>query len=230
MKNWVIMPIMLIIVILGTGLSQPTYNGLLLKNSNVYKNIELQSIDILKDIVVVPESPFNETEAMMVLKRLDILPISILQNMKKKRIKVILFTGELTDNPSAAHLKGVAPRGYPSGIVWNDLPGVGGSKLILVKIGHSEQGKGHGSVNLEYHEIAHTIYHYTQNDSNKTDFTLAWEQEANILFPGQSYFLNYKEEYFAESFALFFLSDVTRMKLKEFAPVTYGLFSQLYNG
>nr|AOT83020.1 hypothetical protein [uncultured bacterium] len=83
MKNWVIMPIMLIIVILGTGLSQPTYNGLLLKNSNVYKNIELQSIDILKDIVVVPESPFNETEAMMVLKRLDILPISILQNMKK---------------------------------------------------------------------------------------------------------------------------------------------------
>lgn len=84
MKNWVIMPIMLIIVILGTGLSQPTYNGLLLKNSNVYKNIELQSIDILKDIVVVPESPFNETEAMMVLKRLDILPISILQNMKKK--------------------------------------------------------------------------------------------------------------------------------------------------
>nr|AOT83019.1 hypothetical protein [uncultured bacterium] len=69
-----------------------------------------------------------------------------------------------------------------------------------------------------------------QNDSNKTNFTLAWEQEAKILFPGQSYFLNYKEEYFAESFALFFLSDETRMELKEFAPVTYGLFSQLYNG
>lgn len=227
-KRWVVFPIIIIFVIIGTGLSNPQYNGLLLKESYLYKNIDVQSKELIKDIIVIPDNKFNENEAMEIINRISILPTNLLQNMKQKSMKVILFNGKLTDNPSAAHLAGVIPRGYPSNIVWDDLPGIGGSKLILIKIGHSKQGEDHGSVNLEYHEIGHSIYNYLQNDSIKTNITLVWKQEAKTLFPNLSYFLDYKEEYFAESFALFFFSDETRARLKEFAPVTYELLSELY--
>ncbi len=228
-KKWIVFPIIISMIVIGTGLSNPQYNGLLLKDSYLYKNIEIQSMELIKDIIVIPEDRFNEVEVREIIDRIAALPTVILQDMKQKGMKVILFTGKLTDNPSAAHLEGIVPRGYPPDIVWDDLPGIGGSKLILIKIGHSEQGEGHGSINLEYHEIAHSIYNYMQNDSIMADITLAWEQEAKALFPEQSYFLNYKEEYFAESFALYFISKENRMKLKQLAPDTYASLSDYIN-
>ncbi|WP_420535002.1 anthrax toxin lethal factor-related metalloendopeptidase, partial [Bacillus mycoides] len=45
-------------------------------------------------------------------------------------------------------------------LTWDDVPGVGsdiGGKPVMARIGFSERGKGHGSINLELHEIAHAI-------------------------------------------------------------------------
>lgn len=228
MKRWIVLPLMLIIITIGSGLSLPKYDGKLLKDTGLFDRLDLQSGAYLKEIIVIPEYSFHIEEVINIIHRLDQLPVNILNKMREKGIKVVLFSGKLTDNPSASHLKGIVPRGYPNDIVWDDVPGIGGSKIILVKIGHSEQGKGHGSVNLEYHEIAHSLYHYIyNNESLVSEITRMWEQEAEVIFPEQSYFLDYKEEYFAESFALYFYSEGTRSKMKMIAPSTYAFFDGL---
>lgn len=228
MKRWIVIPLMFIIATIGSGLSLPNYDGILLKDTNFFNRLKLQSGGHLKEIIVIPENSFNIEEVTAIIHRLDKLPVNILRDMKKKGIKVVLFNGKLTDNPSASHLKGIVPRGYPKHIVWDDVPGIGGSKIVLVKIGHSAQGKGHGSANLEYHEIGHSLYHYIfNNDSLVSEITSMWKKDAEAIFPEQSYFLDYKEEYFAESFALYFYSVETRSRMKQVAPSTYAFFDRL---
>ena len=75
------------------------------------------------------------------ISRLDRLPSSLLAKINRNGIVVKLFTGKLTENPTAAHLAGIVPRGYVKQITWDDVPGIGGSKTVLVKIGSSDQGE-----------------------------------------------------------------------------------------
>jgi len=227
MRKWLIVPpILLIIIFAISTTSQATYVGIPLSESGFYKGLNLQSGNYLKDIVVLPEDLNNHKDAAETIKRLDHLPSSILAEVEKNKVKIILFNGKLTDNPSAANLKGKIPRGYPNNITWDEIPGIGGSKLVLVKLGYSQKGKGHGSVLLEYHELAHTLYHLVYNEK-KSEFNKIWVNEANQLFPNNPYFLNYEEEYFAESFAYYFYSDDTRNILKKLAPETFQFFTRL---
>jgi hypothetical protein len=139
-----------------------------------------------------------------------------------------LFNGKLTDNSSAAYLKGTTPRGYGNNAKWDDVPGMGGSHTVLVKIGASDKGKGHSSVNLELHELAHSIdtivYGGIQDDP---EFLNIWGKEVHILFPNQPYFINYPEEYFAEVFAIFYVNQEQNDRLKLLAPRTYAYIKQL---
>ncbi|EDL66002.1 hypothetical protein BSG1_01580 [Bacillus sp. SG-1] len=205
-----------------------SYPGLLLSNAPIKKDLTLQS-DILEEIILLPEESFNEDEARQIIYRLDHLPTGLLQQVKAEGIMVHLFQDKLTSFPTTQHLKGVTPRGYTNTErTWDEVPGIGGSQLVLVKIGHSEKGAGHGSVNLELHELAHSIDRYVLNEIYyKMKFTAIWRQEAHILFPEEDYFLEYQEEYFAEAFAMYYLNLKTNKKLKEVAPVTHQFFEEL---
>ncbi|WP_144461085.1 anthrax toxin lethal factor-related metalloendopeptidase [Siminovitchia fortis] len=208
--------------------SKATNIGVPLGESELYSMLTLKSGNLLKDAVILPEKEFDGEEAANIIKRLDLLPKSILSDIKKNGIKIILFEGKLTDQPYVEHLKGKVPRGYPETVLWDDLPGAGGSQYVFVKIGSSEKGKGHGSVNLEYHELAHSLQRFSYND-DKTDkeLTEVWKQEASSLFPKRDYFLDYKEEYFAECFAYYFYSEHTREQLKVKAPKMYTFLNSL---
>lgn len=208
--------------------SKATNIGVPLGESELYSMLTLKSGNLLKDAVILPEKEFDGEEAANIIKRLDLLPKSILSDIKKNGIKIILFEGKLTDQPYVEHLKGKVPRGYPETVLWDDLPGAGGSQYVFVKIGSSEKGKGHGSVNLEYHELAHSLQRFSYND-DKTDkeLTEVWKQEASSLFPKRDYFLDYKEEYFAECFAYYFYSEHTREQLKVKAPKMYNFLNSL---
>lgn len=176
----------------------------------------------INEVVILPETSFNQKEAANIINRLSQIPDPLLEQIHSQGIKVKLFDGKLTDNPTANHLKGVTPRGYTSNKTWDDVPGIGGGKIVLVKIGASEKGSGHGSVNLELHELAHSIDHFILNDLRyHRPFLDIWEKERAQLFPGQSYFLLFPEEYFAESFAMFYLNTETKNTLWERAPETY---------
>ncbi|MGJ7909488.1 anthrax toxin lethal factor-related metalloendopeptidase [Neobacillus sp. LXY-1] len=211
--------------------SQASYDGILLgdfsRNSVLYQSITPNYSRSLNDIIVLPRQHFNQREAANIINRINELPPSLLQDIDNKGITLKLFTGKLTDNPTASALSGQIPRGYQTKTTWDDVPGVGGSEVVLVKIGCSEQGKGHGSINLELHELAHSIDHYVYDDtSQKQEFHDIWEKEHDQLFPGNSYF-NYQEEYFAETFAMYYLNKDSKNELKIKAPNTYKFFENI---
>ncbi|RIW28487.1 toxin [Bacillus salacetis] len=206
----------------------PDYPGVLLEDAPIKNDLTLQS-SILEDIILLPRDTYDEDEARLIIYRLDHLPAELLHQVKAEGIMVRLFQDNLTNFPTTQHLKGITPRGYTNTErTWDEVPGIGGSQLVLVKIGHSEKGAGHGSVNLELHELAHSIDRYVLDEIyHKMKFTLVWKQEANFLFQEEDYFLNYKEEYFAETFAMYFLNMKTKKELKEKAPATYQFFKEL---
>lgn len=183
---------------------------------------------VLGDIIVLPEEPFDEKEAASIISRINMLPDSLLLKIHREQIHVKLFNGKLTDNPTAMHLRGLVPKGYKSKKTWNEVPGIGGGKTVLVKIGASEKGKGHSSVNLELHELAHSVdRHVFNNIRYQSGFLNIWEDEKSSLFPNIDYFDSYPEEYFAECFAMYYLNLSTKELLKAKAPKTYYYIKNL---
>ncbi|MBN8190661.1 toxin [Bacillus sp. NTK074B] len=227
-RTFIILLIPITLLILWTH-TQADYNGTLLKHSPLKTYIHLQSGKQLENMILLPESPYNKQDAVDMIKRLDHIPTPLLESAESKDIKIRLFQNKLTDFSTTSHLKGVTPRGYTNkSITWDDLPGIGGSKLVLVKIGHSKKGQGHNSYNLELHETAHSIDSYVLSDLYyKLEFLPIWKREASLLFPDDPYFNQYKEEYFAETFAMYYLNSETRNLLKEKAPATYQFFKEL---
>ncbi|WP_144547301.1 anthrax toxin lethal factor-related metalloendopeptidase [Bacillus sp. X1(2014)] len=213
--------------------SQASYDGVWLgdysTNSVLYQSLKVdQSLSLLDQIIVLPKKSFDQKEAAVMINRIDSIHDSILKKVKKHGIRLKLFTGRLTDNPTASHLKGKIPRGYTNNVTWDEVPGIGGSKVVLVKIGASDKGHGHGSINLELHELAHSIDHYVFNEiSGSKEFLNMLELEHEQLFPGNSYF-QYPEEYFAETFAMYYLNADSKELLRTKAPKTFEFIASLH--
>lgn len=214
------------------GNSQLPNNEIYLKNLSeltiIKANLSLDAKENLGNIIILPEESFDQVEAAAMIERLNHLPSTLLNKVQSSGIKVKLFTGKLTDNKTAQQFTGIIPRGYTSKKTWDDVPGIGGGKVVLVKIGASKQGKGHSSVNLEYHELAHSIdYKILNNASKKESYRLVWNEEKGKLFPNRQYFLQYAEEYFAETFAMFYIGGKEKEKLFQLAPKTYHYIASL---
>lgn len=214
------------------GSSNANMDGIFLfeypKQSLLYESLDSEAASLAGNLVVLPEDDFDQVEAANIIGRLTLLPESMIKKAINQNIKVRLFEGNLTDNPTASHLKGVIPRGYTSKRTWDQVPGIGGSRVVLVKIGSSEKGKGHGSVNLELHELAHSLDRHVYDGIREEErFLTIWKQESRVLFPGRAYFLDYPEEYFAECFAMYYIGGMPAHLLKEAAPQTYHYIEAL---
>ncbi|MFB6466103.1 toxin [Cytobacillus sp. Hz8] len=232
MRKFIVFVVLVVFSFLMMEKSQATstdiYLGELGKQSELKSFLHLQSSRILDNIIIVPRENYDMKAAAGIISRIDRLPTSLLQKINDQNIVIKLFTGKLTDNPTASHLKGKTPRGYTSGRTWDSVPGIGGSKTVLVKIGASEKGNGHGSVNLELHELAHSIDRYVyHNLRSHPSYLKIWNEEKYELFPNQTYFLSFPEEYFAESFAYYYMGGEYHAELKEKAPKTYELIKGL---
>lgn len=226
----VVIVIMLSFMLLGS--SNANMDGILLdefpKQSILYNSLSPESIKLAGQLIVLPEDEFDQNEAAAIITRLALLPDTMLKKAVGNNIRVRLFEGNLTDNPSARHLKGVVPRGYTTNRTWDQVPGIGGARTVLVKIGSSEKGKGHGSVNLELHELAHSLdRHVYGGIREEASFLEIWRKESRVLFPGRAYFLDYPEEYFAETFAMFYIGGIPAQLLREAAPQTYHYIEKL---
>jgi len=221
-----------VLSLLLMGNSQADKEGIsLLKFSDhsiLKTSMNLQNEEVLSHIIILPATPFNQVEAAQIISRIDKLPLSILEKVNKEGIVIQLFTGKLTGNKTASQLANVVPRGYVHKTTWDDVPGMGGGKTVLVKIGASNKGKGHSSVNLELHELAHSIDKLVFNGiRSKHSFLGIWSREKETMFPGKSYFLTYPEEYFAECFAYYYIGGQYREELERKAPMTFQLIKNL---
>jgi Pro-Pro endopeptidase len=185
--------------------------------------------DPINQLIELPASSYNKQDADSMISRIKQFQPDILARLVQNGVKIRLITGKLTDEQEYKGLKGVTPRGWEgTGKTWDDIPGVGGNPVIL-RIGYSDSGHGHGSLNLELHETSHAIdIHVFNNISQSDKFTQLFKKEAKQLFPASSYMDSYSEEYFAESSCLFVYSLETRNKIKRIAPLTYAFFANLY--
>ncbi|MGE7766086.1 anthrax toxin lethal factor-related metalloendopeptidase [Peribacillus sp. NPDC096540] len=232
-KNWIAVLVLFACFLSMLSLSLAKAEGV--KWRNLTKDNPLRQAEILQEnkelqsLFLFPEEDFDEQEALRIVESIDALPHSLLLKTVDHGVRMKLFNGNLTENQSAAYLKGKAPRGYLNkDTTWDSVPGMGGSYTVLVKIGASDKGHGHGSVNLELHELAHSIDNIVYNGIREDiDYLKIWGKEVDALFPGQSYFLNYPEEYFAETFAMFYVNFEENQLLRHKAPETYNFIKQL---
>ncbi|MGO0913827.1 zinc metalloprotease Zmp1, partial [Clostridioides difficile] len=89
------------------------------------------------------------------------------------------------------------------------------------------KGKGHDAINLELHETAHAIDHIVLNDISKSaQFKQIFAKEGRSL-GNVNYLGVYPEEFFAESFAYYYLNQDTNSKLKSACPQTYSFLQNL---
>ncbi|MFD1738388.1 toxin [Bacillus salitolerans] len=189
--------------------------------------LSIEHIILLEEIIVLPNESFYKDDAIQMIENVSKIHPNILKKTVENKVKLKLFTGSLTDQPGLTHLKGIMPKGYVR-YTWDDVPGAGGAKMAYAKIGHSHKGKGHGSINLELHELAHSIDNHVFNSlRDDQEFLKIWKEESSVLFPDQPYFINHVEEYFAEVFAMYYLSFFTQTELYIHAPKTYYYLQQL---
>ncbi|MGM7684782.1 anthrax toxin lethal factor-related metalloendopeptidase [Cytobacillus sp. Hm23] len=200
--------------------------GVLLKNYHPINDMtvvqQLSNYEYIKEILLLPNEEFDERAVLNIIQSLNRIDSAIMQKLVNNKVYVKLFNGSIVNEPFAKHLAGVRPRGYvDTDMKWDSVPGMGGNYVVLVKIGHSDKGQGHGSHNLELHELAHSIDAIVfDNIRHSMEFLAAWNSEVSTIFPNQPYFNDYPEEFFAEAFAMYYTSDETRELLVENAPLT----------
>lgn len=184
---------------------------------------------IIKQLVQYPKGYETNADVKAIMKRLSSIPITTLQKLKQSGVTIKLVNQPITSVPEYTYLKGEVPRGWEgTNKTWDDVPGIGGTAVVVVRIGYSEYGKGHGSVNLELHETAHTIDSFVYQElSSTSSFRGIWNKETGAVFGDNKYYTNYVEEYFAETFAMYYYSSATRDILKTKAPQTYTFFQNL---
>ena len=188
--------------------------------------ISKDEIDLLlKFFVELPEDTFDVEEASEMIDRMKRIPENYIEWLIEDGTRIRLINNPMTEEPEYEHLKGVVPRGWEdTGKTWDDVPGAGG-QLIVARIGYSDPGEYHGSHNLELHEIGHQIdfvvFEMYDRDSTNETFAQLTETEES-LFSGAYY--KYDEEYFAEAFTMFYLSEETNKELKRKAPKVYEYF------
>lgn len=183
------------------------------------------SNELKESLFELPAGKYDEAEAEKMIDRVLSIDHYILAEFVNQGGSIRLITTNITGDPLYYNLRGVTPRGWENtGLTWDDVPGSGG-QTVLARIGYSDAGMGHGSVNLELHETTHALESFVLHPSPDTIAELQ-AAEKRSLFGDNTYF-DYPEEYFAEVFTMYHLNKTTKQELKLKGPQTYAFVSEL---
>ena len=164
-------------------------------------------------------------EAQQMISRMNHVENSILYQTSSNGAVFILADTPITEQPEFEHLKGVVPRGHTNS--WDEIPGAGGH-VSMARIGYSAYGRGHSAVNLELHEYGHVVDSFTVGVqvSETEEFRNIHAAELDKLMGENSQrdYYDIVEEYFAESFAMYYYTTESRTELAEKAPKTFAFF------
>lgn len=161
-----------------------------------------------------------------VVGELSKMPLKALLQMQKNGTKVVACRGSVTDY--LASYRGLAPRGWPPGSTWDQVPGFFEPSRNEVVIGTEASsaadetrrvppfGHGHGSSNMVLHESGHSLdYRGNTISAHDANFKAAYAADLANLPPylAQTGGAG-PEEAFAESLAL----SVTQVSPAEHYP------------
>ena len=184
---------------------------------------------LIEKFIVLPVDGYDKVESDKIIRRVLNVNNEFLQEFKEKGGIIKLINTNITGDENYSYLKGITPRGWEkTGKTWDDIPGIGG-QIVLVRIGYSEPSleHGHATYNLELHELAHGLDYYVFNSISATEDFKKVMKESKRLFGVDPYF-SYPEEYFADSFAKYYLSPKSRQEMKRLAPSTYEFIKALH--
>lgn len=194
---------------------------------NFESQLLLSSENFPQQLIIIQTSgKYNQQEATNMTQRIGNIDNNTLYALYRKNIRIKLINFPITYLTEYSYLRGKIPRGWEgTGYTWDSVPGIGGNPVVA-RIGYSNYGNMHTSINLELHETAHAIDRYVfQNISYSQEFSRIHSREYNS-FSNSSYYY-YPEEYFAEAYAYYYLNSSTHETLKKRAPYTYQFIKQL---
>ncbi len=210
-------------------------NKTYLFNFSTMSKLQQTMLKLEENFFIMPVyDDYDHDEAQKMKARILFISPKILMSLYSANVKMKLTNGPITDEPELMYLKGTVPRGWEdTGLTWDDVPGAGGYDMPIARIGYSDPSSlnNHDTINLELHEIAHTVDNYITGEvkepiSFSKEFIEIWESEVEQVL-SYSYFMTYPEEYFAEAFAMYYLNEDSKQQLKEFAPKTYNYIKDL---
>lgn len=184
--------------------------------------------NLIENFIVLPTDDYDRVESDKMIRRILAVKNDFLQEFKEKGGVIKLINTNITGDENYSYLKGITPRGWENtGKTWDDIPGIGG-QIVVVRIGYSEPSveNGHGAYNLELHELAHGLDYYVFDNISATEKFKKVMNESKRLFGDDPYF-SYPEEYFADSFAKYYLNEKSRQEMKRLAPATYEFIESL---
>ena len=122
-------------------------------------------------IIVQTSGNYSQQEATNMIQRISNIDSKTLYALYHKNIRIKLINFPITYLPEYSYLRGQIPRGWEgTGNTWESVPGIGGNPVVA-RIGYSNYGNMHTSINLELHETAHAIDRYVfQNISYSQEF------------------------------------------------------------
>ena len=176
-------------------------------------------------------------DARVVADRLDNVPAAVVERLDAAGVRSTLFSGRLTDVPGYQQLKGVQPRGWPAGVTWDDVPGVGDPDGMAMDPSREQFGRGHGSASLALHELAHVIDVVMAGSATDAaargatiSQTVSWLQGPQAEARGTGQLDEYEtanpEEWFAEAFVLYTLAPESHAALARDYPATFATLEQ----
>ncbi|WP_342387807.1 anthrax toxin lethal factor-related metalloendopeptidase [Salinicoccus bachuensis] len=179
------------------------------------------------------DGSYDANEAQAMINRLARVDERILAHTNRAGVRIILMDQPLTELPEFEYLSGVTPRGWEgTGRTWDDVPGAGGY-TTAARIGYSNPGNSHSTINLELHEYGHAVDSYAAGFtvSESQAFRDLMAQEKDNLFRDHQVpnYFNTPGEYFAETFAMYYLGGNASARLAERAPQTYQFMETFHN-
>ena len=174
----------------------------------------------IQDLVWLPYNSHNDViSERMVMHLAKVDPELVIGVSTYTPDRLILTDGFITSVYDYFYLKGEEARG--TGTTFDQIPGVCCDPMV-VKIGY--QGK---SLNILLHEFGHSVDIMLFGWISGTDAFLEIQQLEKETMFGDDEYMNYPEEYFAESFAFYYHSDATRAELYAKAPQTHDFIANL---
>ncbi|WP_353894007.1 hypothetical protein PRVXH_000780 [Proteinivorax hydrogeniformans] len=190
---------------------------------NDLKSLFYQFLQLDKNL-----SDKHESTLLQALEEIERIPTALLKELTRLGVNLRFVTGSISDQPEFYE-----NMSLDSGVVSSHLSGIASPnyRLAVVRLDVDN------ATCVTFHEIGHLVDYFLLEDiSNTEKFEDICSQEATKLFNccscDLSYYTDNCSEYFAESFAAFFLSRESKRKympncsveFEEIAPQTSNFF------
>lgn len=181
-------------------------------------------------LIIAPKGKWkgiNETRRIKhLVKR---LPSPLVKKLIETETTIRLTTRPITTFTDMKNLKGISPPTW-NGITWDEILGVAQGNKIILRYGCDKE-LYYGTVSMVLHEIGHAVdYIESKITARCKIFNAIWERERKNLINASNIVNEQKDEFYAETFAMFYLNSYTRNKLRLQAPLTYSYFKDyIYN-